>query len=328
MREIQIHPVALIPPRMTDEEKQELETSIAANGLLEPIKVLPEGYCDDTGEWGGAIIDGAERYWACLMAGVDPEFVVFDPCGKSIEDCVREWSCTRRHLDRGQLATTAAALADYKYRHSQIITPRRERAAQAGVSRTTMARADRVVREAPALAKAVIAGDVTLTEAHHEVVSTPEVPIEKDRFGTVIPESIRHCFTREFTTLGRRVRGFAKGSRENYMALLGDALNNVPMNPLAYHWDHAGMENAFAMIESQVAKDVWEPYCVCPVCGGDAPTMGAQCGGVKAWCRGQGWVTKNALKLIPPQLRLVTMTDAERMRYETKVGDSNANPKS
>ena len=62
--EYELHPLCTLFPRLGDEEAARLAEDIKANGLREPITLC-----------GGMILDGGNRYAACITAGVEPQFV-------------------------------------------------------------------------------------------------------------------------------------------------------------------------------------------------------------------------------------------------------------
>jgi len=64
--QIELHPLCTLFPRMQGAEFDALCADILANGLRQPI-VLHDGM----------ILDGGNRYRACLQAGVRPDFEVF-----------------------------------------------------------------------------------------------------------------------------------------------------------------------------------------------------------------------------------------------------------
>ena len=63
-QKLEFHPVADLFPLLQGEAFQKLVADIQQNGLLEPILVDAER----------RIIDGRNRYLACLQAGVEPRF--------------------------------------------------------------------------------------------------------------------------------------------------------------------------------------------------------------------------------------------------------------
>lgn len=94
---LDFHEVANLFPMMSDIEFGNLVEDIKANGLLEPIWLHF-----------GKIIDGRNRYKACLAAGVEPKFRTYNGAGE--EDLVQfvvSLNLKRRHLEKGQLAFIA-----------------------------------------------------------------------------------------------------------------------------------------------------------------------------------------------------------------------------
>ena len=73
---MKFHPVANIFPMMSKSEFQELKDDILQNGLIEPIWTYQD-----------KIIDGRNRYTACIEIGVKPRFKKWKnnngvfPCG-------------------------------------------------------------------------------------------------------------------------------------------------------------------------------------------------------------------------------------------------------
>lgn len=92
------HPVADLFPLMDDKALADLAEDIKTNGLLEPIWVHP----DD-----GRIVDGRNRYKACLAAGVRPMTRKWDGVG-SLVAFVLSLNLKRRHLDESQRAMIGA----------------------------------------------------------------------------------------------------------------------------------------------------------------------------------------------------------------------------
>lgn len=84
---VEIHPVANIFPMMQPDEFQELTDDIRQNGLREKIWLHPDG----------RIIDGRNRYKACLAAGVTPEFQTWSG-NDSLVAFVVSLNLKRRHL--------------------------------------------------------------------------------------------------------------------------------------------------------------------------------------------------------------------------------------
>jgi len=86
-----VHPAAELFPLMEGAEFDELVTDIKANGLREPIALWGGGERS-----GGQVLDGRNRYRACLAAGIRPRFEhlpAVDPLKYVISANIR-----RRHL--------------------------------------------------------------------------------------------------------------------------------------------------------------------------------------------------------------------------------------
>jgi hypothetical protein len=92
---LEARPEADLFPLMSGDELQALAEDIKANGLRQPI-VLSDG----------EILDGRNRYRACQLAGVAPEFTEAD--GGDPLALVVSLNVKRRNLSKGQLAVAAA----------------------------------------------------------------------------------------------------------------------------------------------------------------------------------------------------------------------------
>ena len=99
MNELKYHEIANIFPMMSPAELTALADDIKENGLQNKI-VLFEN----------KILDGRNRYKACRMAGINPEFDQYkgtDPLRNIISLNLR-----RRHLDESQRAVVASRVAN------------------------------------------------------------------------------------------------------------------------------------------------------------------------------------------------------------------------
>jgi ParB-like chromosome segregation protein Spo0J len=83
------HPLADIFPLLEGDEFEDLVADIKANGLIEPIILL-----DDL------ILDGRNRYRACIAAGIEPTYRPF--IGDDFAAFVISMNVARRHLTHGQ----------------------------------------------------------------------------------------------------------------------------------------------------------------------------------------------------------------------------------
>jgi N6-adenosine-specific RNA methylase IME4/ParB-like chromosome segregation protein Spo0J len=92
------HPLANNFPPIEGPEFDALVDDIATHGLHDPIVILDE-----------QILDGRNRYRACLEAGVEPTFVLFE--GDDPVAFVISVNVKRRHLDESRRAYVAALFA-------------------------------------------------------------------------------------------------------------------------------------------------------------------------------------------------------------------------
>lgn len=105
-KDLQFHPAANIFRMLDEEDFESLVEDVRKNGLREPIKLLDE-----------KIIDGRNRYKACLRAGVKAIFQTIttdDPAGY-----VMSLNLHRRHDSLGEKAMCAARAKDYYEREAK-----------------------------------------------------------------------------------------------------------------------------------------------------------------------------------------------------------------
>jgi DNA modification methylase len=189
LKDLQFHEIANIFPLLPDEDLQQLADDIRLYGQREPI-VLFEG----------KILDGRNRYKACLFAGVIPQTREFD--GDKIDALAFVWSTNvhRRHLNSGAMGVAAAkrekldeeyrkaveAIADSQpkggrpkkdEKPSQIIDEvlsnekrtDHKLAKANGTNRTYLNDARKVLEKRPDLAEKVLAQEITLPQAKAEI---------------------------------------------------------------------------------------------------------------------------------------------------------------
>lgn len=96
---LEFHDVANIFPMMSEAEKKALMQDIVSNGLHEPIWLYQ-----------GKIIDGRNRYIACIESGIKPKFRNFEGDESGLLDFVISLNLHRRHLTTSQKACLAAQI--------------------------------------------------------------------------------------------------------------------------------------------------------------------------------------------------------------------------
>lgn len=103
MGEYRVHPFASIFPLIPDSELSGLADDIGKNGLREAIVLAKPS--DDSDEW--LIIDGRNRYRACVQAGVKPRFNTNHMDPAKIGPWIVSHNLHRRHLTVSQRAAVA-----------------------------------------------------------------------------------------------------------------------------------------------------------------------------------------------------------------------------
>jgi hypothetical protein len=169
--EYEFHPLADLFPMMSDEEIDALGEDMLANGQRESIALFDE-----------KILDGRNRYRACLLKGIEPRFINQHPADPVA--FVASANLHRRHLDESQRAMIAAKLATMKRGDNQHAPDGRTSQARAAelldVGRRSVGRAREVIDHGvPELAAAVKVGDVSVAAAAAFVHDHP--PTEQTR---------------------------------------------------------------------------------------------------------------------------------------------------
>jgi hypothetical protein len=172
MQQLELHPLCTLFPRLSGADFDALRDDVAANGLRQPI-VMHDGM----------ILDGGNRYAACLAANVKPSFIKFS--GDSIGAFVLSANMHRRHLSAGQQAAIVASVQDWgnaqtvgkpKSVNVDPLATIDQRAAQSGASRSTQKMADKVAKASPALAQKVAHGEISLPKAAKQIEPAKATP--------------------------------------------------------------------------------------------------------------------------------------------------------
>jgi len=173
---MELHPLCTLFPRMAGAELEALKADIIANGQREPI-VLHEG----------KVLDGGNRYFACVEAGIEPKTVAF--CGGDPISFVLSANFHRRHLSAGQQAAVVAAAQDWAQarqiggdQRSKVqplhLDTAADRAKAANASLRTQRMADKVAKADPELAKRVAHGEISLPKAVAQITPPKAHPTD------------------------------------------------------------------------------------------------------------------------------------------------------
>ena len=168
--DIEYHPLANLFPLLGETEIQTLSDDIRNNGLNVPITMYE-----------GKILDGRNRYVACILAEVAPTFIDYE--GHDPVKFVISTNLHRRHLTTGQRAMIAEKLATMPegrpkktVENSTVSTS--SAATLLNVSRDSVQRARKVRTEAvPEVVAAVESGKVSVSVA----ADLAEAPPDKQR---------------------------------------------------------------------------------------------------------------------------------------------------
>jgi hypothetical protein len=195
VQEYEFHPYAAVVPMLGPTELNALAADIQGNGLRQPIMLLH-----------GKILDGRNRYKACLMVGVAPAFRDFNGEGDPL-DYIVSMNLVRRQLTASQKALAVAKIADLPRGNPNLKsskTPTNSNSAQmrnkttaevakeVEVSPRTVEQAKKVLREAPKeTVEKVERGEKSVATAVKEIKAAKEQKEKHvDKTGYPIPEAI------------------------------------------------------------------------------------------------------------------------------------------
>jgi N6-adenosine-specific RNA methylase IME4/ParB-like chromosome segregation protein Spo0J len=207
---LEFHALATLFPLLDGAGFDELVADIRTHGLREPI-VLFEG----------KVLDGRNRYRACVEAGVEPTLTVYQ--GEDPVAYVISLNLRRRHLNESQRAMVAAKLATLRLgdnQHSKGL-PIGRGSELLNVGERSVARA-REVREhgAPELVAAVERGAVSVSAA----ADIATQPVDEQR--EIVARGERDVLEAAKTIRGRRAE---QRRSERIERLLVTTRQNAPL---------------------------------------------------------------------------------------------------
>jgi ParB-like chromosome segregation protein Spo0J len=146
------HPIASIFPMIKGDAFDHLVDDIKNNGLAEPIVLYQR-----------MILDGRNRYQACIRAGIEPKFIPYT--GSDPVQFVMTHNFYRRQLTKGQQALSAVKAAKMLEEAGKFKTEAKATAADwAAISVTSLDKAEAISKNS-VLAEAVASGETSLESA-------------------------------------------------------------------------------------------------------------------------------------------------------------------
>jgi len=281
LSEYKDHPLAAIFPLMEPSELKELGEDIRRNTQRAPITLYEN-----------KILDGRNRYRACLSANVEPktrQYTGGDPLGFVISANLK-----RKHLDESQRAMVAARLVtmqnggDRRSDQSANLPSEKsnsQAAKELSVSERTVRTAKTVLREAPKrIIKAVEQGKKTVSAAAKEIKAKAKTKTQHhDKTGHVIPEEILSDW-REAESMEdllkqvHRIKLKVEKALEDRELVFREITNSTV----------ADLQNAWSALQGLI------PYAVCPTCEG---INRANC----TLCKQRGFLSKFAYEHYVPK---------------------------
>jgi hypothetical protein len=157
-----LHPDADLFPMLSDEEFQAMCADVAQNGFLYPIKITDSGL----------LVDGRNRLQVAWAIGKDPDIERCNP--PNVWAYIISINVVRRHLTIGQRAMIGRQKANIPVGANQYkmavenLTPisQEQAAADLGIDRTDIAKANTIIEYARIEAAKVAAGRTSLDAAY------------------------------------------------------------------------------------------------------------------------------------------------------------------
>lgn len=263
------HPLSSLLPLMSQIEIRELAADIQLNGLRSPIVLLD-----------GLILDGRNRYRACKMGNVKPEFTDYNGDGDPLA-FINSVNVKRRHLTQAQKAMVGAKYETLSHGGGRkfqdapvrLEKTRAEIAKELEISPRSICDAKRVLETAPRKQiKAIEEGKTTAKTVLKEIKANAQSA--KDKLGFAIPKPIEsdwqeaETFRETLNALHRIKLRIEKAIEDRELAFREITNSTV-----------ADLHNAWSNLERVL------PYAVCPTCEGHNRK---NC----TLCKQRGWVSR------------------------------------
>jgi hypothetical protein len=260
----EFHPLTKLFPIMPEHERDELGRDMKTNSQLLPI-ILYEG----------KILDGRNRYLACLKFGLKPRFVSFTTT--EAKKYVIGLNYYRRHLTREQKHGILMRLIAEK---DSVGLTQKEIARAAGVSRPTVAR--ELAKQKEQRENVSKRGGL-IQSVGQEVKCETSVCAVVDDMGFPVPVQAQTYWDR---------RPEAKQVLAQLQAARGQVKKLIPDDPM---WCEVNLNGVIADLSSAINRfHAAVPAHVCPYCGG---VKVDDCKG----CKGRGVVSQFMWKMAPKE---------------------------
>jgi len=215
----QFHEISNLFPLMRGTEFEELKRDIATNGLHEAIWLHPDG----------SILDGRNRYRACIETNTEPRFRTWNDKG-SLVSFVLSMNLHRRHLNESQRSMVAAKIANMPQGtrcdiRSIDLMSQSDAAQILNISTPSLKRAKKVlVSGTPELREAVEAGHVAVSAAAEIAEMSQD---QQQRIVAKGPDAIRSAAKKQRNQKQRKARLKEKTDRAQQVVDAKDKVYNV-----------------------------------------------------------------------------------------------------
>ncbi len=256
---MEFHDLANVFPMLSDDELNALARDIAENGQRHEITLYQ-----------GKIIDGRNRYAACMLAGVEPRYTEYT--GDNPVAFVVSENIARRHLDESQRGACAALLANMsrgnfsKSANLQVSPISQADAARLlNVSERSVSSAVKLKNERPDLFFAVQSGAMTINSAEREIKESKREARRDDNRAKVETSKPLEVISAKFATItidppwdwGDESDNDQLGrARPTYQTMTIDQLLNLPVESLSdvdchlYLWiTNRSLPKGFTLLE-------------------------------------------------------------------------------
>jgi hypothetical protein len=267
---LEFHPMLKDVPMMPLHERDALGADMEAHGQILPIIT-----------WQGKIIDGRNRYLACLSRGMEPK--VIELSEPNAKDYVASLNYFRKHWTTAERAHFAA-LMSLESERGRPAEPE-ENGANAPITQTEAAKQMGVSRESVKRAKAKIKGTDRKTAPKGSKQQGVDENVPVDDWNTPIPKAALPYWNR---------KPEAKNVLNQISACRGQVKKLEPSDPM---WSSVNLNGVLADLNSAYNRFAAAiPAYVCPYCKG-VKVDNCKC------CKGKGVISKFVMSTVPEELK-------------------------